>query len=64
MERTMPREPSDTAWADADYGKTWPCEHCGGPIILTWNEGEREPRNDRRYCSDACKQAAYRERQS
>ena len=34
------------------------CEYCGADLGLVEQEGGRP----RRYCSDACKQAAYRER--
>lgn len=40
------------------------CERCGDPILKAWSDGEREPRADRRYCSQACRQAAYRDRQA
>lgn len=35
----------------------WPCQHCGEPILDVDDRG-RTPL----YCSDACKQAAYRVR--
>lgn len=39
------------------------CEACGGEILQTAERGtQRGPRVDRRYCSNACRQRAYRER--
>ncbi len=32
----------------------WECEHCGGPVPAS--------RTLRHFCSNACRQAAYRER--
>lgn len=41
------------------------CNDCEKEIPLSaWRRQERGPRIDRRYCSNACRQRAYRERRA
>lgn len=38
------------------------CEQCGDPILTGESGAQRGTRTDRRFCSNACRQRAYRER--
>lgn len=51
-------------WLMGAGSKLGRCEQCGGMISLTRSHPRgRKPRNDKRFCDDACRQANHRKKQ-